>query len=123
FSRADDRKRPALCDECVAPVGSSGGEMTATAQPATETQFFEDLAAHGHFIPSGELGIYGRGMVFENVRTAFDALVTRVCTPDNAETPRFPPVIPRRTLEKAGYLASFPQLCGVIHSFRGDDSS
>ncbi len=80
--------------------------MTATAQPTTETQFLDDLLSHRHFIPSGEPGIYGRGMVFENVRTAFDALVTRVCTPDNAETPRFPPVIPRRTLEK-GRLSGF----------------
>jgi seryl-tRNA synthetase len=97
--------------------------MTATAQPTTETQFFEDLVSRGHFIPSGEPGVYGRGMVFEDVRTAFDALVTRVCAPDRPETPRFPPVIPRRLLEKAGYLGSFPQLCGVVHSFRGDDAS
>ncbi len=33
----------------------------------------------------------------------------------------FPPVIPRRTLEKAGYLKSFPQLCGAIYSFAGND--
>jgi seryl-tRNA synthetase len=90
----------------------------------TEEQLFlDELVRHGHFLPSGEPGIYGRGMVFEDVRNRFDALVTRVCAPDKPETPRFPPVIPRRTLEKAGYLKSFPQLCGAIYSFAGKDGA
>src|SRR5229473_4637999 len=97
--------------------------MAAAVDTTGEAQFLEELASHGHFLPSGEPGIYGRGMVFEKVRTGFDALVTRVCTPDHPETPRFPPLIPRRTLEKAGYLSSFPQLCGVVFSFKGDSSA
>lgn len=96
---------------------------TATVETASEAQFLEELVSHGHFLPSGELGVYGRGMAFEDVRTSFDALVTRVCAPDHPETPRFPPIIPRRTLEKAGYLGSFPQLCGVVYSFSGDSSA
>src|SRR5580704_169335 len=97
--------------------------MTIAAPVASEAQFLQDLVFHGHFLPSGVPGIYGRGSAFEDVRTHFDALVTRICAADRAETPRFPPLIPRRTLEKAGYLGSFPQLCGVIHSFYGDDFS
>ena len=97
--------------------------MTGVAERTDEAQFSRDLVAHGHFLQSGEPGIYGRGMVFEDVRTHFDALVTRTCAADRAETPRFPPLIPRRTLEKAGYLGSFPQLCGVVYSFAGDDAS
>jgi seryl-tRNA synthetase len=94
--------------------------MSTAAPITTETQFLENLISHGHFLPSGEPGLYGRGMVFEDVRTRFDALVTRVSAEDLAETPRFPPLIPRRTLERAGYLGSFPQLCGVVFSFDGD---
>lgn len=97
--------------------------MTTAAPIACEAQFLEELVAHGHFLKSGEPGIYGRGMVFEQVRTSFDALVTRISAADHAETPRFPPLIPKRTLEKAGYLGSFPQLCGVVYSFEGNDSS
>ncbi len=98
-------------------------ETTSSGSPTDEKQYLEDLIAHGHFIPSGEPGIYGRGVVFEKVRNGFDAMVSRGCLTDHAETPRFPPLIPRRTLEKAGYLGSFPQLCGVVHSFAGDDRS
>jgi seryl-tRNA synthetase len=31
-----------------------------------------------------------------------------------------PPVISRRTIERAGYVASFPQLLGTVHSYPGD---
>jgi seryl-tRNA synthetase len=93
--------------------------MTIAAPSSNETLFLQDLISHGLFLPSGEPGLYGRGVPFEDVRTRVDALVTRICAPDRPETPRFPPVIPRRTLEKAGYLKSFPQLCGVVFSFRG----
>jgi len=62
-------------------------------------------------------------MAFENVRNRVDELLTRVCAPDKPETPRFPPIIPRRTLEKTGYLKSFPQLCGTIYSFAGREKA
>ena len=67
-------------------------------QTAGESQFLEDLISHGHFLASGERGVYGRGMEFEAVRTGFDAFVTRICAPDHPETPRFPPISPRGVL-------------------------
>ncbi len=94
--------------------------MTTAAPLSTESRFLGDLIAHGHFLPTGEPGLYGRGMVFEDVRARLDALVTRIHAADRPETPRFPPLIPRRTLERAGYLNSFPHLCGVVFSFEGD---
>ncbi len=94
---------------------------TAIGTPE-EQAFLEELIAEGHILPSGEPGVYGRGMVFEDVRNAFDALVTRTGAADMPERPRFPPVIPRRTLEKAGYLKSFPHLCGAIFSFAGKET-
>ena len=97
----------------MTPVGGTTGEQ----------MFLDELVRHGHFLPSGEPGVYGRGTVFEEVRNRFDALVTRVSAPDKPETLRFPPVIPRRTLEKAGYLKSFPQLCGAIYSFAGSEGA
>ena len=97
--------------------------MTAATGTTVQQQFLDELVRHGHFLPSGEMGIYGRGMIFEEVRNRFDEFVTHAGAEDKPERPRFPPIIPRRTLEKAGYLKSFPQLCGVIYSFAGKDAA
>lgn len=94
--------------------------MTAATGTSGQQQFLDELTRYGHLIPSGEMGVYGRGMEFEDVRNRFDDLVTRAGADDQPERPRFPPIIPRRTLEKAGYLKSFPQLCGAIYSFSGN---
>ncbi len=91
------------------------------AVETTEQAFLDDLVSQGLFIPSGLPGLYGRGMQFERVRNAVDAMVTRFGAADHAETPRFPPVIPRKTLERAGYLKSFPHLSGSVFSFYGND--
>ena len=93
--------------------------------PAVETSeqaFLDELLSHGLFIPSGLPGLYGRGMLFEQVRNRVDALVTCFGAADEPETPRFPPVIPRETLERAGYLKSFPHLSGSVFSFYGNDA-
>ena len=97
--------------------------MTAAVEISSEQTFLSELIHHGHFLASGEPGIYGRGVVFEEIRNRVDELITRLGTADHAETPRFPPIIPRRTLEKAGYLKSFPHLCGAVYSFRGNQSA
>lgn len=90
---------------------------------STQQEFLAELIDHKLFIASGEPGIYGRGMEFERVRTAVDLLITRMSEPDRPETPRFPPLIPKRTLERAGYLKSFPNLCGAVFSFKGKESA
>ncbi len=97
--------------------------MTPAIDKSAEDQhrFLQDLISRGHLLPSGELGVYGRGMVFEDVRCRVDALVTRIGAADGAETPRFPPIMPKRTIESAGYLKSFPQLCGSVFSFAGNE--
>jgi seryl-tRNA synthetase len=52
---------------------------------------------------------------------SFNALVSRVGEPDNAEEVMFPPIIPRTLIEKVGYMDNFPQLAGSVHSFFGND--
>ena len=89
----------------------------------TTSPVLDDLIGHGHFLPSGELGVYGRGVMFQRVMNGVEDLVTRMGAPDGAINLRFPPIIPRKTLEKAGYLNSFPQLCGAVFSFEGPDSA
>jgi seryl-tRNA synthetase len=92
-------------------------------RPGTPDQdaYLEELVAAGLLVRTGVHGVYGRSGVFEDVRNAFDALVTRTAEPDGAEALRFPPVLPRRNLESTGYLKSFPHLAGTVFSFEGTE--
>jgi seryl-tRNA synthetase len=86
-----------------------------------QAEFLADLMGHGLLIDSGVPGVYGRGEAFERVRGAFDELVTRTAAVDAPERMAFPPLLPRRELEKIGYLKSFPHLAGAIFAFAGDE--
>jgi seryl-tRNA synthetase len=86
-----------------------------------QTAFLADLVAAGLLIESGVPGVFGRSGTFELVRSAFDALVTRAAAVDEPERMAFPPVLPRRQLEKIGYLKSFPHLAGAVFAFDGDE--
>jgi seryl-tRNA synthetase len=88
-----------------------------------ENAFRDELARAGLLIESGVPGVYGRGEVFEDIRTRVDGLVTLAGAGDAAERLRFPPVIPRKQLEEIGYLKSFPHLAGTIFSFDGDEAA
>jgi len=86
-----------------------------------QTAFLADLVANGLLIESGVPGVYGRAEEFERVRGSFDALITRTAVVDEPERMAFPPLLPRRQLEKIGYLKSFPHLAGAIFAFDGDE--
>ena len=72
----------------------------------------EGLAAH-LFKPSGVDGVYGRTGAYESVVESLSVLITRH-RPRQAEVFRFPPVMSRASLEKQGYLQSFPNLVGAV---------
>jgi seryl-tRNA synthetase len=95
----------------------------ADFRPGTDdqTEFLDELSENGLLIPSGVPGVYGRGQLFEDVRLAFDDLVTRVGAADGAERLRFPPILPREQFESSGYLKSFPHLAGSIFGFEGSE--
>jgi seryl-tRNA synthetase len=95
--------------------------MTTMTTP--EGSFLEDLVGAGLLVESGIPGVYGRGETFEHVLLRFDALVTRETKDDGADVVRFPPVLPRHTLEATGYLSSFPNLAGSVFSFAGDEET
>jgi seryl-tRNA synthetase len=88
---------------------------------AEEDAFLSELTGNGLLIESGVPGVYGRGQLFEDVRLAFDDLVTRVGASDGAERLRFPPILPREQFESSGYLKSFPHLAGSIFGFEGSE--
>ncbi|MCW5746797.1 MAG: amino acid--[acyl-carrier-protein] ligase [Alphaproteobacteria bacterium] len=88
---------------------------------AAQAAFRDALIAHGLLIPMGVDGMYGRSGLFEDVIERFLALVARHGGQDGAEVMRFPPAINRADFEGSGYLKSFPQLAGTVHSFMGND--
>jgi seryl-tRNA synthetase len=89
----------------------------AAQSPETFLNALFDVAI---LIMTGVDGLYGRAGVFEEVIDGFEAAVTKMATDDQATRVHFPPGMPRQNLVKAGYMKSFPQLAGCVHSFMGE---
>ena len=84
-----------------------------------QTSFLDRLFDKGLLIDTGVDGLYGRSGQFEDVIAGFERLIGTVGGADKAEVIRFPPGINRAYFEKSGYMKSFPQLAGTVHSFCG----
>ena len=84
-----------------------------------EPDHLDDLARQ-LFNPSGVDGVYGRTGEYESVIEALAALITRH-RPAAAEVFRFAPVMSRASLEKQGYLQSFPNLVGAVCCLEGSE--
>jgi seryl-tRNA synthetase len=100
-------------------AAAEAAEDPVVASPAKT--FLDDLFSAEVLIPSGVDGLYGRSGAFEDVIDRFEALVERFSLEDGAVKIHFPPAMPRVNMEKSGYLKSFPQLAGSVHSFMGND--
>ena len=86
-----------------------------------EAAFLGQLVDAGLVIESGVPGVYGFSATFVDVRERLEALVTGHAADDCPERLHFPPVLPKATLEKSGYLNSFPHLGASIFGFEGDE--
>ncbi|MFD9900101.1 amino acid--[acyl-carrier-protein] ligase [Mesorhizobium sp. UC22_110] len=86
-----------------------------------QTSLLDRLFETGLLIETGVEGLYGRSGRFEDIITRFEALIDRVGGGDGAEAIRFPPGMNRAHFEGSGYMKSFPQLAGTIHSFCGNE--
>jgi seryl-tRNA synthetase len=86
-----------------------------------QTSFLDRLFESGLLIDTGVDGLYGRSGQFEDVIAAFERLIDRFGGGDGAEAMRFPPGMNRAIFEKSGYMKSFPQLAGTVHSFCGSE--
>ncbi|MCX8999622.1 amino acid--[acyl-carrier-protein] ligase [Rhizobiaceae bacterium BDR2-2] len=84
-----------------------------------QVSFLDRLFDAGLLIETGVEGLYGRSGEFEGVIAAFERLIDRTGGEDGAEAIRFPPGMNRAFFEKSGYMKSFPQLAGTVHSFCG----
>jgi seryl-tRNA synthetase len=79
-----------------------------------------DVLGRSLFAATGSPGVHGRTALFETVIEGLSALITRRREP-GTEVLRFPPVMTRSHVEKAGYLGSFPHLLGCVCGLAGDD--
>src|SRR5689334_15257897 len=94
---------------------------TTRAASPDQAELLDALVERGLLIPSGVDGVYGRSAAFEDIRRRFEDHVAR-STAAAYERLSFPPVLPRRQLETAGYLASFPHLAGAVFAFEGGEA-
>ncbi len=85
-------------------------------------QLFDQLVEHGHFIPTGVAGLYGRGADFEDGVERVGQMIDRPSDRDGAERVHFPPIMSRPVLEQTGYMGNMPHLGGCVHSFAGDEA-
>ncbi len=72
-------------------------------------------------LPSGIDGLYGKSETFERVVGGVDALVKSVGAPEQPVKLSFPPLIPKTTFDRIGYLRNFPNLVGTVFLFEGGD--
>ncbi|MDX3928570.1 MAG: amino acid--[acyl-carrier-protein] ligase [Shinella sp.] len=86
-----------------------------------QTSLLDRLFDSGLLIETGVEGLYGRSGRFEEVITRFEALIDSFGGKDGAEAIRFPPGMNRAYFETSGYMKSFPQLAGTVHSFCGNE--
>lgn len=68
-------------------------------------------------------GVYLFGENFEEIIGLLRRGITAMAAVEPFRRLTIPPVISRRTIERAGYVGSFPQLLGTVHSYPGDGRS
>src|SRR5690349_24925186 len=95
--------------------------MISDARVAETKSYRDALLEHRLLVATAARGVYGFGAEFERLLHRVDALITRGGDGQEAEVIRFPSLLPRTDLEHSGYLKSFPQLVGLIHTFEGDE--
>ncbi len=83
--------------------------------------FRRALLDDGILLLTGVDGIYGRSATYESIVEGVDRLAVASGADLGATDLRFPPVMPWATFEKNGYLESFPDQMGSVHTFRGDE--
>ncbi len=100
-------------------AGAAGRSGPAPDEPWAA--FRAALLGAGLLIATGVDGLYGRSGGYEAVADAVDRLALRAGASSSASSVRFPPVMPWSTFEANGYLESFPDQMGSVHTFRGDE--
>jgi seryl-tRNA synthetase len=95
--------------------------MATGGTVGTGFAFRDELIRHGVLIEGGAAGMCAYSGAFEDTVQRIDRLVARCGSVDAPDVMRFSPLLHRSYFERSGYLESFPQLAGSVHSFTGDE--
>jgi seryl-tRNA synthetase len=87
----------------------------------TATAFRDELVAAGLLVDGGVDGVVHRSFTFERVVTAVSSYVSAAGADEEMPRLHLGPLQARTTLEKSGYVTSFPNLVGVVTSFAGGE--
>jgi seryl-tRNA synthetase len=101
------------------PKAASAADVISTHEPWSE--FRRAILDAGILLVTEVDGIYGRSATYESIVEGVDTLAAAAGADIGATSLRFPPVMPWATFEKNGYLESFPDQMGSVHSFRGSE--
>lgn len=94
--------------------------MTRSVEQAPHVSRQDELRA-ALFLPMGAAGVHARTALYEDVLTRLGRLIT-AHREDGTEVLRFPPVMSRQDLQRAGYLKSFPNLVGCCCALHGSEN-
>ncbi|OKJ15788.1 hypothetical protein [Kitasatospora sp. CB01950] len=70
-------------------------------------------------LPTDAPGVQLQPAAYEKLLDALRGSIARLAADEPFERLVVPPVISRATIERAGYVASFPHLLGTVHSYTG----
>jgi seryl-tRNA synthetase len=84
--------------------------------------FRQDLFESGVLTYSGIPGVYHRSFAFEKVKRSVREYLSVAGRDRDRQQLHFSPLMARETLERTGFLESFPNLTGVVASFTAGES-
>ena len=83
--------------------------------------FLDQLVEHRFFIPMNSPCLFARTSKFENLIKGLEEFIVKATGEE--EVTYFPPVMPRKILEKSGFMDSMPHLAGLVSCFCGNERS
>jgi seryl-tRNA synthetase len=92
-----------------------------SSEPSLNSEGMQESLVAALFRSMDVDGVYARTGAYERVVEGLSHFIARYREP-GTEVLRFPPVMSRRHLEKAGYLKSFPNLLGCVCALHGTDA-
>lgn len=107
--------------DTLTAMPTSAPDAARAALDAARAEFRAELLDSGVLAASSVLGLYARSATFEGILMGVDRLFGELVVPLGATRLWFPPVYPRADFERTDYIASFPDLSGVVSSFSGGD--
>ncbi len=85
--------------------------------------FREELLRAGYLVESGSPGVYHRSFEFEKIVGGLETYISAAAGDDDREQLQMAPLILSSALVRSDYLASYPDLVGVVSSYDGSEAA